>query len=121
MEASAITSPFDTSITAQAALSLAQALRHEMLHLAVDGEIDVRARRARIAAQLADDAAIGVHFDAVGAGGAADLRVEFLFDAALADAEARKIEQRIVVVASCLPAKPRRHSPARATCSSPKG
>ncbi len=47
---------------------VAQLLVGEALHLAVDGEIDILARLARILAQLADDAAIGIDLDAAGAG-----------------------------------------------------
>ena len=41
---------------------IAKSLGHEFLHFVVDGEIDVGARHARIAAQFANDTAIGIHF-----------------------------------------------------------
>ena len=71
-------------------------------------------------AQFADDAAIGIDFDAAGAGFAAHSRVEGLFDAALADAKTRQAEQRIVVAVHVF----RRHRGDIAqdcTISSPKG
>ncbi len=75
---------------------VADALVDELLQLLVDGEPDVVAGLARGARKLADDAAIGVDLDAADAGGAAHLVLELLFDAALANAKARQIEQRVV-------------------------
>ena len=72
------------------------------LHLAIDGEIDIRARLARILAQLADDAAIGVDLDPAVAGASANLAVELFLDAALADAHARQAHQGIVVLCQLL-------------------
>ena len=107
----------------QAALSSSSRWSAKLLQLPVDGEPDILARHARLVAQLADDAAIGVDFDAAGAGLAAHFAVEGLLDAALADAKARQVQQRIVVVASDLSSgrDRRRHSPGYATSSSPKG
>ena len=100
-----MTSPLFTSITTQRGALALQLLVGQRLHLAVQGEIDVLARLAGILAQLADDAAIGVDLDAAGAGLAAHFAVELLFDAALADAQARQAHQRIVVMLHVL----RRH------------
>ena len=76
----------------------AQALGCEFLHILIDGEIDILPRRAGVAAQFADHAAIGVHFHAADTGLPAYLLVKFLLDTAFADTEIRQAQQRIVAV-----------------------
>ena len=70
----------------------------QALQLAVDRQVNIRSRRSLIALELANDAAIGIHFDAAGPGPAADCGLVCPFDAALADAKARHIVQRVVRV-----------------------
>lgn len=69
-----------------------------MLQFPVDGEVDILSRRCGLAAQLADDAAMGIDLHAADAGIASNLFVERFFDAALADAEAGKRQERIGIV-----------------------
>ncbi len=71
------------------------ALGDEFLQTDVDRHMDVLARLPFLPPQLADDAAERVHLDLGVAGLAAKLEVVFPLDAALADAEARQLEQRV--------------------------
>ncbi len=73
----------------------AAALGHEFLHRGVDREHDVLARLTVVARNLAHDAAVGVHLDLAGSGGAAQFKVLGFFDAGLADAKIGQFEQRI--------------------------
>src|SRR5665213_1874741 len=60
----------------------AQALMDETLQLAIEADPDIQAGDAGILALLAVHPAIGIDFDAAGAGAAAELLVEFFLDAA---------------------------------------
>ena len=75
-----------------------QSLGDEPLHIVVDGEVNVCTGRSWFPAELANHAAIGVHFDAADSRLAANLCLEFLFDAALPNAKAGQREQRIRIV-----------------------
>ena len=106
-------------MTQQAALSFPSRSSDEALQLAVDGQVDVLARRARIAVELADDAAIGVDLDAAGAGLAADLRRRSAVRCRACrcgSPAGRAADRRLsVLVTPCPPPTAARHSPARAT------
>ena len=65
------------------------ALHDEFLQRGVKAEHDLAARLSRRCGDLADDAAEGVDLDLARAGTAAQLWVQRLFDAVLADAEIR--------------------------------
>ncbi len=65
------------------------------LQLGVDRQVLVLAGRARLAGQLADDAADRVHFDAAVARLAAQFLIANPLDAAPADLEARQLQERV--------------------------
>jgi len=73
-------------------------LHREVLQRGVEAEHNLLPRHALLARQLAHHLAIGVDLDLAGAGGAAQLDVEGLLDAVLADAEVGQLQQRIVAV-----------------------
>ena len=75
---------------------LAEAGRDILLQPEIDGQQVVVARPAGRAAELADDAAIGVHLDLAGAGLAAQRPLQRLLGTVLADPEVGEREQRIV-------------------------
>ena len=74
----------------------AEAGRDVLLKPEVDGQHVVVARPAGPAAELADDAAVGVYLDLPGAGLAPQRTLQHLLGAVLADAEVGQREQRIV-------------------------
>ena len=74
-----------------------QALGGILLELGINGQPDIFSGNARLMAQFADDAAIGVDLDLRSTRFAAHILVEGLFDAALADAKTRLAEQRITI------------------------
>jgi len=69
----------------------------KLLNTHVERQHHLIAGLAGVLRQFADDAAIGIDLDMARAGGAAKLRVVGLLDAALADAEARQPQERLLV------------------------
>src|SRR5262249_27992321 len=74
-----------------------EAVEREGLHVAVEGEDHVPTRLARRRAKLADDAAMGVDLILDRSGFAAQLGIEALLDAGLADAEPRNAHDFVLV------------------------
>ncbi|CAM3768583.1 hypothetical protein ROMU108268_02570 [Roseomonas mucosa] len=72
------------------------AAAHATLELGIDADLDVLARHALAAVQLADHAADDVHLQALGPGTAAQDGVVVAFDPRAADADARQFQQRVV-------------------------
>ena len=74
------------------------ALHGVVLQREVEGELEVLARRALDAAELAHDPAGGADLDLLGAGLAAQVGLEPGLDAGLADLEARDLQERVGVL-----------------------